>query len=117
MLHFQQNALHGKTAGIAGEGAICAKNAVAGHNDPQGIPVTGHSHGTAGTGSADGSCDLPVGSCFPVGNPAQRFPDSDLKGSSAGFKWEIERRPFSRKVFPQLAGRKIGDRGGGVREL
>ena len=69
---------------------------------------------TARLGSADGGRDLPIGSRFPVGDPAQRFPDSDLKGRSAEFQGEIKGRPLLRKVFLKLTGRKIGDRGGRV---
>ncbi len=91
-------------AGVPGQLAITADDAVAGHDDGQWVAPIGRTDGTHGPGSMYGAGDVAIRGCFAVRDRRQRLPDRTLKVRASQCKGQVEGSPLSREVVAQLLG-------------
>ena len=75
----QKRPLGREASGVAGEGAVAAYHAVAGHDDGDGIGADGIGHGADGAGLADELRQRSVAESSAVGDSEQRLPHRLLK--------------------------------------
>ena len=98
----QQGFFNGQSAAVAHQFPIAADDAVAGHDDGKGIPAIGGSNGARGPGVSNGFGNLSVRCRVSVRYGPKGLPDFELKRGSLRSESDLERFPFSRKVFFQL---------------
>lgn len=93
---------YGKAAAEAGELAVAANDAMARHDDRNGIRTVGEPDRAGGFGIAEFASDLAVADRFTVGDLLQAAPHEQLKIGSVQDQWHIEILQIAGKIRFEL---------------
>src|SRR5262249_32620354 len=105
-LVLQQPALAVEAAAIAGERAVLADHAVAGHDDRDRIAAVDHADRAHRVGTADGLCELAVAPGGAGRNPAQRRPYLPLEHRAAAVDGNVVE---SREVAAEIGAKAVAN--------
>src|SRR5690242_7035195 len=107
---FEQEPLPLEAAAETHEVARRPDDAVAGHDDGDGVAPIRRSDRSDGARGANLSGDLAVTACFPVWDGAQDAPHTLLEIGTHNFQWHVEYTKISGKISPKLAERFVHHR-------
>ncbi len=91
-----------EAAGVTGQTAVAADDAVAGDDDGDRVGGIGGGYGADGLGVADAAGQFGVGDGGAVGDFQQLRPDRTLEGRSREANFQVERLAAAREVLVQL---------------